>query len=131
MYRKIFIAIFAATLPLAAAAQQSPPGRPPASGPAPTPADVQRVVKIITSDKAKADTYCQIVKLDQQVAEAEQRRDDKKADELAKQADELAQKLGPEYANLMDRLQQVDPRSQDGQRLAAAFEPLDKQCTGR
>jgi hypothetical protein len=126
----LFAILAAAMLPLAAQAQQGPGGRPP-SGPKPTVADVQRVVKGIAADKAKADTYCEIMKLDQQLAQAEQAKDEKKADELAKQADELAQKLGPEYNSLMDRLQQIDPSSQEGQRFVAAFAPLDKQCAGK
>jgi hypothetical protein len=124
---KFFAAIFAiAVLPFAAQAQQG--GRTPPGGPKPTTADVQRVVKIIVADKAKTQTYCDLAKLDEQIAQAEQSKDEKKAEELSKKADEMANKLGPEYLALMDRLEQVDPSSKEGQQLVAAFEPLDKQC---
>ena len=128
---KIFIVVLSiVTLPIAALAQQSG-SKPPTAGPKPTPADVQRVVKTISADKAKVQVYCDMAKLDGQMAEAEQKKDQKKLEELGKQQDDLAQKLGPEYTALMTKLDQVDPSSPDGQKLAAAFDPLDKQCGGR
>ncbi len=131
-YKIVFAVLIFAALSLAAQAQQRPDGRgPPPKGPKPTPADVQRVVASITADRAKLQAYCEMMKLDEQIAKAEESKDMKKAEALAKQADEMAQKLGPEYANLMERLEQVDPSSPEGQRLSAAFEPLDKRCTGR
>jgi hypothetical protein len=48
-----------------------------------TRADVQKVVKIISGDKAKAQTYCQIGKLGEQIEEANNRKDSKTADELS------------------------------------------------
>lgn len=133
VYRIVFAVLIFAALSLAAQAQQRPDGRgpPPAKGPKPTPADVQRVVASITADRAKLQAYCEMMKLDEEIAKAEESKDMKKAEALAKQADEMSQKLGPEYANLMERLEQVDPSSPEGQRLSAAFEPLDKRCTGR
>lgn len=126
---KPFVAAFAiAALPLYSQAQQ-PGGRNAPSGPKPTAADVQRVVALISADKARTKMYCDMMKLDEQIAQAEQRKENKKAEELAKKADEMAQKLGPEYNTLMASLQQVDPSSKEGEQLGAAFEPLDKLCT--
>jgi mevalonate kinase len=114
---------------LVAQAQQ-PPSRPPMPrGPKPTVADVQKVVGIVNADKAKVQIYCEAGKIDAQMEQAAKSKDDKKLQELGKKLQELEQKLGPEYIKLMDRLQQVDPNSKDGQQLAAALEPLDKQCT--
>jgi hypothetical protein len=56
-----------------------------------TRADVQKVLKIISGDKAKTQTYCDIGKLGDQIAEA----DEKKADELYQKVDELEKQLGP------------------------------------
>jgi mevalonate kinase len=98
-------------------------------GPKPTVADVQKVVGIVNADKAKVQIYCEAGKIDAQMEQAAKSKDDKKLQELGKKLQELEQKLGPEYIKLMDRLQQVDPNSKDGQQLAAALEPLDKQCT--
>jgi hypothetical protein len=131
--RNVFAVVIFAALTLAAQAQQRPDGRgPPApKGPKPTVADVQRVVASITADRTKLQAYCDMMRLDEEIAKAEERKDVKKAEALAKQADEMSQKLGPEYADLMERLEQVDPSTPEGQRLSAAFEPLDKRCTGR
>jgi len=62
-----------------------------------TKADAQKVINIISGDKAKTQTYCDIAKLDDQIAEA----DEKKALELFQKMDELATRLGPEYVALM------------------------------
>ena len=94
----------------------------------PTVADVQKVVQIITSDKAKSAAYCELEKVEQQIAEAEEKKDTKKIEELGKKADALAQKIGPEYIKLVEGLEQVDEESAEGQRLNAASEPLDKLC---
>jgi 5'-3' exonuclease len=71
--------------------------------------DAQKVVKIISGDKARTQTYCDIGKLGDQIEEAEQKKDMNKIDELNKKMDELATKMGPEYAALMSRLQDIDP----------------------
>jgi len=128
---KLLIVVFSiVTLPVAASTQESR-AKPPSSGPKPTPADVQRVVKTISADKGKVQVYCDMAKLDGQMADADQKKDQKKLEELGKQQDDLAQKLGPEYIALMTSLEQIDPSTPDGQKLSAAFDPLDQQCGGR
>ena len=102
-----------------------------AQTPAPTQvtkADAQKVVKIISGDKAKTQTYCDIGKLNEQIEEANEKKDIKKTEELSQQIDALGKKLGPEYAALMDGLQEVDPESEDGKQIGLMFEPLDKLC---
>jgi hypothetical protein len=122
MNLKLVIAISAlAAMPTVAHAQAG-------GGPKPTKADAQKVVQIISSDKAKVATYCAIVKLGEQVDQAEQKKDQKKVEELGKQADAMGQKLGPEYVKLMTGLESVNPESKEGKELAAALEPLDKLC---
>jgi len=91
-------------------------------------ADIQKVVQLISGDKAKAQIYCDIGKLNEQIAEADEKKDAKKADALAERIDALGKKLGPEYAALMDKLQDVDPESEDGKQIGLMFEPLDKLC---
>ena len=93
-----------------------------------TKADVQKVVKLISGDKAKIQTYCDIGKLNEQIEEANEKKDIKKTEELSQQIDALGKKLGPEYAALMDGLQEVDPESEDGKQIDLMFEPLDKLC---
>jgi hypothetical protein len=101
----------------------------PPAGPKPTKADVQKVVQIISADKAKTATYCDLGKLDDQIGEAQDKKDQKKVDELTKQSDAMSQKLGPEYISLMTGLQQIDPTSPEGKDFSTALEALDKLCT--
>lgn len=112
-----------AGLPFCAQAQQ-----PPASAPKATNADAQRVVKMIISDKAKSQAYCDMTTIGDQIEQAQQKHDDKTADALAQKADELAGKLGPEWDTLMTGLQSVDENSKDGQAIAKTLQSLDKIC---
>jgi peptidoglycan hydrolase CwlO-like protein len=93
-----------------------------------TKADAQKVIKIISGDKAKAQTYCQIGKLGEQIEEANDKKDSKTADELSQKMKKLENNLGPEYVALMDGLQDIDPESEDGADIAAALAALDKLC---
>jgi len=93
-----------------------------------TKADAQKVIKIISGDKAKAQTYCQIGKLGEQIEEANDKKDSKTADELSQKMKELENNLGLEYVALMDGLQDIDPESEDGADIAAALAALDKLC---
>jgi hypothetical protein len=40
----------------------------------------------------------------------------------------LGRKLGPEYAALMNGIQDVDPESEDGQQIGSTIQALDKLC---
>ena len=58
-------------------------------------AAAQKVVKTISGDKAKIQTYCDIGKLGEQIEQAEQKNDMKKIDELNKKMDETSDETGP------------------------------------
>jgi hypothetical protein len=92
-----------------------------------TNADAQKVVKMIGSDKAKIQIYCDIVELDDQIDETNP-KDKKKIDELDQRMDELAAKLGPEYVALADGLEEMDPNSKDSKEINSTLEGLDKLC---
>ncbi len=94
--------------------------------PKPTVADAQKVVQIISGDKAKAKVYCDFGKLNYQIAAAQDNKDQKRVEELSKQADAMVQKLGPEYDRLMNGLQKLDPSSKEGKVFVAALLPLEK-----
>ena len=113
-------------LPALAHAQQ---GGPPSNAPKPTKADVQKVVQIITNDKAKTQAYCDLNKLYDQMQTADQNNDSKTVESLGKQADALSDKLGPEYFKLMDGLEQVDPKSSEAKEFMSILSELDKSCT--
>ena len=93
-----------------------------------TKADAQKVVKIISADKAKTQTYCDMAKLGEQIEQADQKKDTKKVEALSKQMDDMSAKLGPEYAALMDGMQNLDQNSQVGKDIGDTLEGLDKLC---
>ena len=107
------------TAPLFAQAQPDP---------AKLKADAQKVVSIISGDKAKAQAYCQIANLGDQIGEADQQKDRKKAEALAQKMNELEKQLGPEYLALEEETQDVDPNSKEGQEVESLFDKLDKSC---
>ena len=97
MNPKLTVAILAiAVVPVCAQAQQ-PSG-------AKLKADAQNVVKIISGDKAKTQTYCQIDELSDQITQAVQKKDNKKIEELSRKMEELVGRLGPEYVALAKEL---------------------------
>jgi len=91
-------------------------------------ADAQNVVTIISSDKAKMQTYCQFADLNDEIDQANQNQDTKKVQELSLKADELEKKLGPEFSALVDDLKDVNPGSQDGQEIGSILDKLDEYC---
>jgi hypothetical protein len=90
--------------------------------------DAQSVVKIISGDKSKMQTYCEIADLGDQVDQAVQEQDTKKAEELSQKMNELGEKLGPEFVALADGLKNMDPNSQDGQEIGSILDKLDEFC---
>jgi peptidoglycan hydrolase CwlO-like protein len=91
-------------------------------------ADAQKVVSIISSDKGKTQTYCQISDLNGQIGEANEEQNSKKAGALSRKVNELEKKLGPEYAALANSLKDVDPNSPEGAEISSILEPLDDTC---
>jgi hypothetical protein len=70
-------------------------------------ADAQKVVSIISGDKAKTQTFCQMEILGNQIDEAILKQDTKKAAELAQKLTELEKNLGPEYLALVESLRNM------------------------
>lgn len=118
------IAIFAAT----PAFSQAQPGA--ATAAKPTKAEVEKVVKAIQADKVKSAAYCDMMKLYDDAAKAEDAKDTKKAQELTTKADDAGKKLGGDYEKMMAGLQQVDPQAPEGAELSAILDPLDNSCGG-
>jgi hypothetical protein len=91
-------------------------------------ADAQRVLSIIKGDKAKTAAYCQINELAEQIGEAQQEKDSKKAEELSRQVMELEIKLGPDYLTLANGLKDLDPNSPQAKEIDSILAPLDDSC---
>jgi len=121
MNRLLFLGLFlASSTPLCAQGAQPDAAK--------LKADAQKVVSIIKGDKAKTEAYCQINELAEQIGEAQQQKDSKKAEELSRQVMQLEIKLGPDYLTLVNGLKDVDPNSQQAQELDSILAPLDDSC---
>ena len=114
--------VFAAAPALCLAQTGNPPP------PKPTMADVKKVVQEISSDSAKQQAYCQMGALNEQMAQADAKKDNKTLEALSQKLDALAQTLGPDYMRLMEGLDQIDEDSPEGKAIATAFDPLDEKC---
>ena len=110
------------------ASKPAKPAKPAPATPMTTAAAAQKLVKTISADKAKSQTYCDIGKLGRQIEDAEQKKDLNKIDELNKKMDETATKLGPDYVALVTRLEDLDPNSKEALEIGSALETLDKLC---
>jgi hypothetical protein len=88
-------------------------------------ADAQKVVSIISSDKAKTQTFCQMVIVGKQIDESIQEKDNKKAAELAQKLNDLEKNLGPEHVALVDALRNTDLNSKEAQEIISTFDTLD------
>ena len=91
-------------------------------------ADAQNVVKIISGDELKIESYCAFANLSDQVDEAFEQQDTSKAMELSQKAEELQRKLGPEFTELADGLQEMNLNSQDAREIGSIIGKLDKFC---
>lgn len=98
-----------------------------AAPPPPSKAEVEAAVKTINgvaSDKKKSDGYCAISKEMSALKDGE----DKKAEELNTKMDNYLKGLGEPVLNAFGMAESVDPASEDGQKLDAAFTALDEKC---
>jgi ferritin-like protein len=91
-------------------------------------ADARNLVGIIGSDKNKIQIYCQIDDLSEQVEQAVEEKDRKKAKALAEKIAELNKKMGPELAALIDIEKRVDLNSRDGEEIASIVASLGESC---
>jgi hypothetical protein len=92
------------------------------------PADVAKLAASIKGDAAKLKSYCEMQDLYNQSYDAGEKKDEKKAEELANKADEIGKSLGAEYEKVMNAGADIDPETKEGQEFYAGFEDLDKAC---
>jgi peptidoglycan hydrolase CwlO-like protein len=91
--------------------------------------DAQKVVTIISGDKAKTQAYCDIRKLSEQIAEASAKKDDKTVEKLSLKIETLEKALGPEYVALVDGLPDILGNDVLDAEFIAAIASLDMLCT--
>ena len=121
--RLIVTILVIAAAPICAQAQRPIPAKV-------TKTDAQKVLKIISSDKAKTRIYCEMTNLGNQMEQANQTGDSKEFDALFQKMYQLGKKLGPEYTALIDGLQDIDPQSEVGQEISSTLDALDNLCGG-
>jgi hypothetical protein len=90
-------------------------------------ADARNVVGIIGADKAKTQTYCQIVDLGRQMNQAVGEKNQKKAGATAQEIVQLRKQLS-EFVVLEDVLKRVDLNSPDGREIALIIQSLNQSC---
>jgi hypothetical protein len=112
-----------ATAPYVAFAQMDAP-----QAPKPTLADAQKVVKLISTDESKLRTYCELGKLEDEIAKSEDANDAKAVEALVSKAEALAQQIGPEYVKLVEGLELIVPSSVEGEKFGAVLSELDDKC---
>jgi hypothetical protein len=91
-------------------------------------ADARNLVGIIGSDKTKTQTYCQINDLSEQLDQAVQENDSKKAKTLTEKITQLNKKMGPEFGALVNIEKRVDLNSPDGQEIASIVASFGESC---
>ncbi|HZM89484.1 MAG TPA: hypothetical protein VFF31_23385 [Blastocatellia bacterium] len=91
--------------------------------------DAQKVVTIISGDKAKTQTYCDMKKLAEQIEEASAKKDAQTVNELSQKVEALEKTLGPEYAALLDGFEGIAKDDQLGEEFESAVAALDRLCT--
>jgi hypothetical protein len=90
-------------------------------------ADTRNAVGIIGGDKAKTQTYCQILERSRQMHQVHEGKDQKKANSLVKEIVQLQKQL-PEFAVLSNAITHVEPNSPDGQEIASVIQTLNQEC---
>ena len=91
-------------------------------------ADAQKVVSIISGDRAKAQSYCEARDIASQIIQAGQQKDNANLEELADKLTEQQKNLGSEYLALMESLRNASLTSKDGQEIESLFDELDESC---
>jgi len=90
-------------------------------------ADARNTVGIIGGDRAKTRRYCQIVDLAEELNQAIEKKNKKKAKALAAEVVQLQKQL-PEYVALSNILEHVDLKSPDGREIALMIQSLTQTC---
>ena len=119
---KVVVAILLTAVVPVYAQAQSP------SAPKVNKGDAEKVVTIISGDKVKTQTYCDIHKLAEQMAKAHEEKDSKTVIGLFQKIETLEKILGPEYVALIDGVQDIAENDQLRAEFLSAFGALARLC---
>jgi hypothetical protein len=89
--------------------------------------DARNVVGVIGGDKAKTQTYYQILDRGRQMEQAVGEKDRKKAKALLQEIVQLQKELH-EYGLLSNVIRRVDLKTPDGQEIASIIRSLNQSC---
>jgi hypothetical protein len=89
--------------------------------------DARNAVGIIGGDKAKTQTYCQIVDLGRQMNQAAGEKAQKKGRALLQEIVQLQKQL-PEFVLLDNIVKHVDLNSPDGREIVLIIQSLNQSC---
>lgn len=82
----------------------------------------------IQKDQAKMKTYCEMQDLYNKSSEASEKKDEKNAETLGKQADDKAKALGADFEKVMALEEDINPDTAEGKAFFDALEALEKSC---
>jgi hypothetical protein len=91
-------------------------------------ADARNAVGIIGGDKAKTQTYCQILDLARQMNQAIGEKDQRKAQTLSQQIVQMRKQL-PEFVVLENVVKHIDLNSPNGREIALIIQSLNQSCS--
>ncbi len=97
-----------------------------------TEAQITQAIASITAlgkDAAKQKSYCEMLDLGAQADEALEKNDEKKAEELGKKAEAIADTLGDDFNTAMGVVSQVNPEEKSSEALFKVVDDLDASCT--
>ncbi len=90
--------------------------------------DATTALTEIKKDKGKVKTYCDMQDLYNKSAEASEKKDEKSAEDLGKQADDKAKELGSDFEKVMALEEDINPDTAEGKAFFDALEALEKDC---
>ena len=92
-----------------------------------TTAEIEKIVQLVSTDKTKTQFYCELTKINEQINQ-EKTKDYAAIRRLQNRADELEEKIGPEFVEFMDALDDADESTLEGKELVDTLDKLDNLC---
>ena len=92
-----------------------------------TTVEIEKIVQLVSTDKTKTQFYCELTKINEQINQ-EKTKDYAAIRRLQNRADELEEKIGPEFVEFMDALDDADESTLEGKELVDTLDKLDNLC---